>query len=504
MGQFLFDGEMLAEVEQREQDSSQRALVSQIARGLAFSGRGTRVSTRSASGSSHHSREAPQTFPSSVPPLPAPRPSCPKGSPRQMTSGWAPEGPASALEVVVGLYPSAVTQVVGTSLPSFFESEGISSQAPPRHGILGGAWFLPERHVALGLAVADMVEKGAVEPVQDCRAGFYARVFLVPKVTGGWRPIFALSVLNSLLTVTPFRMETVSSVLESMAEGEWMVSLDLKDTYYQGPIHPRSRRFLRFVWQNKVYQFRALCFGLASAPQVFTKVMASLSAWAHRCGIPLRRYLDDWLVSALSKAVCIKNTRALLLLCSQLGIQINWDKSDLVPSQRKLFLGMVLDSQKALVFPSPDSVSRLQGVAKRFLSHLGAYLASGVWTPEERGLHINHLELLAVFRALQTFHQHLLGSVVPIMSDNSTGVAYLRHSGGTHSESLSGLAGEVLRWCESLSISLRPMFIPGRHNSIADVLSRECVGSEWTLHPEVCRALFQLWGFPQGIFSPRR
>ena len=146
MGQFLFDGEMLAEVEQREQDSSQRALVSQIARGLAFSGHGTRVSTRSASGSSHHSREAPQTFPSSVPPLPAPRPSCPKGSPRQMTSGWAPEGPASALEVVVGLYPSAVTQVVGTSLPSFFESEGISSQAPPRHGILGGAWFLPPRH----------------------------------------------------------------------------------------------------------------------------------------------------------------------------------------------------------------------------------------------------------------------------------------------------------------------------------------------------------------------
>ena len=55
-----------------------------------------------------------------------------------MTSGWAPEGPASALEVVVGPYPSAVTQVVGTSLPSLLESEGMSSQAPPRHGNSGG------------------------------------------------------------------------------------------------------------------------------------------------------------------------------------------------------------------------------------------------------------------------------------------------------------------------------------------------------------------------------
>ena len=85
--------------------------------------------------------------------------------------------------------------------------------------------------------------EGAVKPVEDCRAGFYARVFLVPKVTGGWRPVFVLSVLNSFLAVTPFRMETVSSVLESMTEGEWMVSLDLEDAYFQVPIHPQSRRF---------------------------------------------------------------------------------------------------------------------------------------------------------------------------------------------------------------------------------------------------------------------
>ena len=90
----------------------------------------------------------------------------------------------------------------------------------------------------------------------------------------------------------------------------------------------------------------------------------------------------------------------------------------------------------------------------------------------------------------------LLCSVVSLMSDNSTVVAYLRNSGGTCSESLSVLAGKVLKWCESLSISLCPMFIPGHHNSIADVLSRKCVGSEWTLHPEVCRALFQVWGSP--------
>ena len=37
----------------------------------------------------------------------------------------------------------------------------------------------------------------------------------------------------------------MSLVLESMTEGEWMVSLDLKDAYFQVPIHPRSHRFFR-------------------------------------------------------------------------------------------------------------------------------------------------------------------------------------------------------------------------------------------------------------------
>lgn len=100
-----------------------------------------------------------------------------------------------------------------------------------------------------------MLGKGAVELVADPQAGFYFGVFLVPKVTGGWRPICYLLVLNRSLVVVHFRMETVSSVLESMGEGEWMVPLDLQDTYYQVPVHPQSYRYMWFIQQGRVYQF---------------------------------------------------------------------------------------------------------------------------------------------------------------------------------------------------------------------------------------------------------
>ena len=55
----------------------------------------------------------------------------------------------------------------------------------------------------------------------------------------------------------------------------------LKDAYLQVPMHPESRKFLRFVACGKVYQFKVLCFGLSTAPQVFTWVMAPVSAFLH-------------------------------------------------------------------------------------------------------------------------------------------------------------------------------------------------------------------------------
>ena len=79
-----------------------------------------------------------------------------------------------------------------------------------------------------------------------------------------------------------------------------MVSIDLKDAYLQVPVHPDSRRFLRFVVDGQVYQFRALCFGLSTAPQVFTRVMSLVSLILQCMGISLLLYFDDWLLLASS------------------------------------------------------------------------------------------------------------------------------------------------------------------------------------------------------------
>ncbi|XP_068232289.1 uncharacterized protein [Palaemon carinicauda] len=80
-------------------------------------------------------------------------------------------------------------------------------------------------------------------------------------------------------------METPRSVLLAVRRNDWFFSLDLKDAYLQVPIHPQSRHLLRFCWEQEVWQFKALCFGLTTAPQVFTRLMAPVGAAFHKRGI---------------------------------------------------------------------------------------------------------------------------------------------------------------------------------------------------------------------------
>ena len=182
------------------------------------------------------------------------------------------------------------------------------------------------RAQALRQEVEAMLAKGALEIARDPGPGFYSRLFLVEKATGGWRPVIDLSHLNDFVQLTPFKMETVASVLLSVREGDFLASLDLKDAYFQIPIHGSSRKLLRFMSEGTVYQFKALCFSLSTAPQVFTRVFAAVLAWAHARGIRLLRYLDDWLVLSSSEKKAKESIRELLSLYRTLGIVINEKK----------------------------------------------------------------------------------------------------------------------------------------------------------------------------------
>ena len=200
-------------------------------------------------------------------------------------------------------------------------------------------------------------------------SGYYSRLFIVWKATGLWRPVIDLSHLNRFVQLTRFKMETNQSVLCAVQRDDSLISIDLKDAYLQVPVHPDSRRYLRFVADGQVYQFKALCFGLFTAPQVFTRVMAPMSVILQDLGIRILRYLDDWLVLASFRVEALWARDIVLNLCQQLGIVVSLARSHLIPSCSATYLGMHIERPSLRAFPSQEKVSTLGSQLAEFLSY---------------------------------------------------------------------------------------------------------------------------------------
>ena len=140
------------------------------------------------------------------------------------------------------------------------------------------------------------------------------------------------------------------------------------DAYFHIPIHPASRKYLRFSLEGTVYQFQALPFGISTAPIVFTNRMEIVARHIRSLGPNILQYFDDWLIQRLSRESLLADLSLSWDIITNLGLIPNPLKSDPVPSQDFNFVGM------------------------RFLTHLGI-----VRVPEER---VNKI-LLLLFRVLQ-------------------------------------------------------------------------------------------------------
>ena len=181
-------------------------------------------------------------------------------------------------------------------------------EKPPltRFPAIKSSYSAPVKQKALLEAVQQMVQKRAVVPVQNKNSlGFYSRLFLVPKPESKWRPVIDLSVVNTFLHVPTFKMETAEVIRASLQTGEWVASIDLTDAYFHVPIQPKFQKYLRFHVQGQAYQFRALPFGIATAPLEFTRVVKEVKFIALSQGDRIHQYLDDWLVRAKDRDTCV-------------------------------------------------------------------------------------------------------------------------------------------------------------------------------------------------------
>ena len=105
-------------------------------------------------------------------------------------------------------------------------------------------------------------------------------------------------------------------------------------------------------------------------------------------------------------------------------------------------------------------------------AHLNEHTARGTWSLPESKLHVNHLELKAVFLTLKEFQDLCSITIALVATNNTTVVAYINKEGGMKSGPLCALLWRILSWCTRKQITLKARHIPSLLNMIADKLSR--------------------------------
>ena len=241
-----------------------------------------------------------------------------------------------------------------------------------------------------------LVEKGALEPVEKPDTpGFYSRIFLVPKSSGGWRPVIDLSVLNLHLKKKPFKMETAESIRSALPRGAWAGSFDLQDAYFHVPIHPNSRKFLRTCFRGQVFQFRSLPFGLSSAPWLFTMIAKEAKKIMVFSGGHMHIFLDDWLLWAMSETECRSLISSSLHLGRELGWIFNLDKSELIPKQLFAFVGIFYDLIRFTAHPTPQNWLKVSKAAQTIIQ--SEFLSAETWQ-SLLGIFISQSRLLRLGR----------------------------------------------------------------------------------------------------------
>ena len=219
-------------------------------------------------------------------------------------------------------------------------------------------------------AVDALLIKGAIERVTNVRSlGFYCRLFLVPKKTGDLRPVIDLSTLNHHMVVPYFKMETQGSVRSAIRSQEWAVSIDIRDAYLHVPMHQAVRKYLRFVVNKKVYQLTCLPFGLATSPREFTKLLRPVVSLLRQQGVKLHVYLDDWLIRADTPEEAQLHAQTTIKVLQFLGWIINFEKSDLTPSQDFQFIGMQFNTRRFTAAPLPKMRVKVQSVHQHWMAN---------------------------------------------------------------------------------------------------------------------------------------
>lgn len=209
--------------------------------------------------------------------------------------------------------------------------------------------------------------KGAIVESVPEKGEFISTIFIVAKPNGKFRPVINLKYLNEFVHYDHFKQETFKVVLDLLQKDDFLAKIDMRDAYFSVPIDSRYQKYLKFSWNGILYKFVCLPFGLKSSPYLFTKILKPVYANFRQQNTRCSYYIDDSLNMSKHKDKCESHTVLIADSLQSLGFTVNTEKSVMVPTQRIVFFGFVIDTIQFKIFLTQDKVQKLVTSASRLI-----------------------------------------------------------------------------------------------------------------------------------------
>ena len=134
------------------------------------------------------------------------------------------------------------------------------------------------------------------------------------------------------------------------------------------PMHNKVKKFLRFKWQGKLFEWQVLPFGLKCSPRILTYMVAPIVKFLHGRGISLMAFMDDFTNQARCRCKVFFQMHVIALVFMCCSWSINWVKTILEPTRIPLHLGFLWDTLRKTIALPKDKTTRVEAWAKKLLT----------------------------------------------------------------------------------------------------------------------------------------
>jgi hypothetical protein len=212
-------------------------------------------------------------------------------------------------------------------------------------------------------AIEKLVNTKTLVPTSKTNLRFIMNIGARGKDDGTVRVLVDGSSASKLLVKYETKMPKRHDIMEAVRDNNYACVIDVKDMFYNIPVHPDGWKYLGVCWKKQYYHYTKAPMGISTSCEACACIANYIASQVD--GTVLVQF-DDYVVFAKDYASCVKLRDKLEELLTSFGLPINFGKSKREPSRQVDFLSYRLDMERHIIFTKQSTLDKTLKAIEEF------------------------------------------------------------------------------------------------------------------------------------------